>query len=157
MRGIATIGRCLGQGSDGEVWFFCPGCNGPHSIKVNSPNTPGANWGYNGNPDSPTFTPSVHVKGVQHMTEEEYVVLMAGGYVEPRPLSCHSFVTDGRIQYLRDCTHHLAGRRWNCQTGMNHGGVGDRLNHPKRWRPRRTEPGRSRSSKHLFEIDVQLR
>jgi hypothetical protein len=23
---------------------------------------------------------------------------------------CHSFVVDGRIQFLGDCTHHLAGQ-----------------------------------------------
>ncbi|MGH8389500.1 MAG: DUF6527 family protein [Pseudomonas sp.] len=110
MSEIKTLGRCLGQGVDGSIWFFCPGCDGPHSIKVNSPNTPGPNWGYNGNPDSPTFTPSVLVTGVQHLTEDEHATLMAGGHVEPRPLSCHSFVTDGCIQYLGDCTHTLKGQ-----------------------------------------------
>lgn len=110
MSEIKTLGRCLGQGADGSIWFFCPGCNGPHSIKVNSPNTPGPNWGYNGNSDYPTFTPSVHVTGVQHLTEEEHATLTAGGHVEPRPLSCHSFVTNGRIQYLGDCTHSMAGK-----------------------------------------------
>ena len=25
-------------------------------------------------------------------------------------LTCHSFVTDGRIQFLADCTHPLAGQ-----------------------------------------------
>ena len=110
MSEIKTIGRCLGQGSDGSIWFFCPGCTGPHSIKVNSPNTPGPNWGYNGKPDAPTFTPSVLVTGVQHLTEQEHALLMAGGHVDPRPLVCHSFVTDGRIQYLGDCTHALAGQ-----------------------------------------------
>jgi len=23
---------------------------------------------------------------------------------------CHSFITDGKIQFLSDCTHHLAGQ-----------------------------------------------
>jgi hypothetical protein len=26
------------------------------------------------------------------------------------PQVCHSFVTDGRIQYLSDCTHAMAGQ-----------------------------------------------
>lgn len=110
MSEIKTIGRCLGQGSDGSIWFFCPGCNGPHRIKVNSPNMPGPNWGYNGKPGAPTFTPSVLVTGVQHLTEEEHALLMAGSHVEPRQLVCHSFVTGGRIQFLGDCTHALAGK-----------------------------------------------
>lgn len=28
----------------------------------------------------------------------------------PIPFVCHSFVTDGRIQFLSDCTHSLAGQ-----------------------------------------------
>ncbi|SDI54833.1 DUF6527 family protein [Pseudomonas abietaniphila] len=110
MSEIKTVGACLGQGAEGSIWFFCPGCKGPHSIKVNSPNTPGPNWGYNGNPDSPTFTPSVLTTGFEHVTEEEHATLMAGGHVEPRPFVCHSFVTEGRIQYLSDSTHALAGQ-----------------------------------------------
>lgn len=27
-----------------------------------------------------------------------------------RPQVCHSYVTNGRIQYLGDCTHELAGQ-----------------------------------------------
>jgi hypothetical protein len=107
---IKTIGRCVGQAADGSIWFFCPGCAGPHSIKVNSPDTPGPNWAYNGNADAPTFAPSVLCRGVQHLTEDEHAKLMVGGQVEPRPLVCHSFVTDGRIQYLGDSTHSLAGQ-----------------------------------------------
>lgn len=43
-------------------------------------------WQWNGSLDKPTFTPSIVVEG------------------------CHSFVTDGKIRYLSDCTHQLAGR-----------------------------------------------
>ncbi|KPY13545.1 DUF6527 family protein [Pseudomonas savastanoi pv. phaseolicola] len=124
MSAIKTIGRCLGMGVDGSVWFFCNGCNGPHSIKVNSPGTPGPNWGYNGNPDTPTFTPSVLARttgapdGRSVMTPEEeaeYDAIYAKGGREAVFTSrfgkvCHSFVTDGRIQYLGDCTHALAGQ-----------------------------------------------
>lgn len=124
MSEIKTIGRCLGQRIDGAVWFFCPGCNGPHSIKVNSPNAPGPNWSYNGNPDSPTFTPSVLARttgapdGRSVMTDEEArehdaicremgrEALFASRFGKV----CHSFVTDGRIQYLGDCTHSLANQ-----------------------------------------------
>jgi hypothetical protein len=85
-------------------------CTGPHSIHVNSA---WPNWGYNGNPDLPTFTPSVLARGVERPTEEEHATLMAGGHVEPRPFVCHSFVTDGRIHYLSDCTYALAGQTVN--------------------------------------------
>ncbi|MBA6061528.1 MULTISPECIES: DUF6527 family protein [Pseudomonas] len=105
---IKTIGRCLGQAQDGSLWFFCTGCDAPHSLHVGSGSGP--RWGYNGNPEAPTFTPSVLVRGTQRLTDEEHQALMAGEKVEPRPFVCHSFVTDGRIQYLGDCTHGLAGQ-----------------------------------------------
>jgi len=124
MSGITTIGRCLGQGGDGAVWFFCPGCDGPHSIWVNAPNTPGPNWGYNGNPDAPTFTPSVLARttgapdGRSVMTAEEEAeydaIYQTGGreavFASRFGKVCHSFITDGRIQYLGDCTHALANQ-----------------------------------------------
>ncbi|GAC1541230.1 MAG: hypothetical protein NVS3B10_05780 [Polyangiales bacterium] len=91
--------------------FVCPGCEaffeaahpgleyrakGTHMV-VTAPGDPRA-WGFNSNVDSPTFTPSVLV----------YEVKRADGTVyQPR---CHSFVTDGRIQYLADCGHTLAGQ-----------------------------------------------
>jgi hypothetical protein len=56
---------------------------------------PGPRWGYNGNPDLPTFTPSVLVN--------------AGRFHPGKPI-CHTFVTDGKIQFLGDCTHALAGQ-----------------------------------------------
>jgi hypothetical protein len=51
-------------------------------------------WGWNGSVDAPTFTPSI-------------LIHYQGG---DNPMVCHSFVTDGRIQFLGDCTHALAGQ-----------------------------------------------
>lgn len=76
----------LEQAGD-TLFFYCPGCKLVHSIRIGD--GPGPRWGYNGNPDAPTFTPSIRA-------------------VTGR-LICHSFVTDGVIQYLSDSTHHLAG------------------------------------------------
>jgi hypothetical protein len=105
------------QFCEGVVRFHCPGCNRPHGVGV----APGKHglyvWGYNGNPAAPTFTPSIYVKTGHH----------AGGPMRPdgkcnlcesaaerghrSPCAvCHSFVTDGRIQFLSDCTHVLAGQ-----------------------------------------------
>lgn len=89
---IKTIGRCLGEGEDGSLWFFCSGCDAPHSLNVGV--GPGPRWGYNNNPGAPTFTPSVLASWAEGATKKV----------------CHSFVTDGRIQYLADCTHALAGQ-----------------------------------------------
>lgn len=78
-----------------RVHFRCPGCDDVHSVVVETQN----GWGFNGDLERPTFTPSV---------------LVRYGNREPGPLGvnavCHSFVTDGRVQYLGDCTHTLAGQ-----------------------------------------------
>lgn len=70
----------------------------------------GPRWGYNGNPDAPTFTPSVLVRGTVPITDQERDRILAGEKFGPAPLVCHSFVTDGKIQFLDDCTHALAGQ-----------------------------------------------
>lgn len=76
---------------DGErfVAFHCPGCEGGHGVPVTGPRA----WSWNGSLESPTLKPSIKVTG--------------GG---DNPSVCHSFVTDGKIQFLADCTHKLAGQ-----------------------------------------------
>lgn len=73
-----------------RVSFQCPGCDDVHQVVVETPN----GWGFNGDLDLPTFTPSVLCR----MPYRDNVHI------------CHSFVTDGRIQFLDDCTHDLAGQ-----------------------------------------------
>lgn len=92
MSEFKELSRCLASSAEGRLTFFCNGCDMPHSISVGEGQGP--RWTYNGNADSPTFTPSVLVS----WTERD------------QPKVCHSFVTDGRIQYLSDCTHSLAGQ-----------------------------------------------
>lgn len=89
--------------------FWCPGCDGAHQVRVGEGSGP--RWGYNDNPDAPTFTPSILVRGVKPMTDEQHKEWMESRKLPPKvPLICHSFVTDGRIQFLGDCTHDLAGQ-----------------------------------------------
>lgn len=92
--------------SDGRVIFFCPGCNEHHGPIVDG----SRGWTWNGSLDSPTFSPSILVRGTVRITDEEHARIMAGEKVDPKPLVCHSFVTDGRIKFLSDCTHSLAGQ-----------------------------------------------
>lgn len=87
-----AISRCLAASAPGVLSFFCLGCHMPHTIQVGA--SPGRRWGYNGNAEAPTFTPSVLCR--YSWSDGERV--------------CHSFITDGRIEYLGDCTHHLAGQ-----------------------------------------------
>jgi hypothetical protein len=72
--------------------FFCPGCEQVHGITYAFPAPYGSDWAWNGDVDLPTISPSILVQG-----GAENVV-------------CHSYVTDGRIQFLNDSTHKLSGQ-----------------------------------------------
>lgn len=85
----------LRRAEGGRLLFWCPGCDGAHAVNVGD--GPGPRWGWNGSEERPTFTPSVFVNP-------------PGPYHHPGLPSCHSFVTDGQIQFLGDCTHALAGQ-----------------------------------------------
>lgn len=86
--------------------FICRGCDEGHDVPVDGPRA----WGWNGQLDRPTLTPSLLVKGKRRLTEDEYQRLIAGEKLEIPARVCHSIVTDGRIEYLDDCTHALAGQ-----------------------------------------------
>lgn len=89
--------------------FECPGCGINHGFTCRETG-PGPSWDFDGDLDRPTFSPSLLVSGVRPITDEEQAVIRAGRHVEPQPFTCHSFVRAGRIEFLGDCTHHLAGR-----------------------------------------------
>lgn len=113
---MSALGTKLRSAEGGSILFRCPGCNTAHRVTVGE--GPGPRWGFNGNAEAPTFTPSVLVRGTVPITDDEHARIMAGEAFEPTPLVCHSFVTDGRIQFLSDCTHALAGQtidlpEWN--------------------------------------------
>lgn len=112
-----TIGTKLDDMGDALVAFNCPGCGEVHAIAV----APAANgaprpvWGFNGNGDAPTFTPSV-LSRAGHFSDgdtKECWCTYEARFGRPSPFKCvvcHSFVTDGMIQFLGDCTHALAGQ-----------------------------------------------
>lgn len=123
---MGVIGKKLRDIEGGRVAFFCPGCDEYHQVTVLQVGPRGAErvgpaWGYNGNPDAPTFTPSILVRGVRIDGGDTEIYRILEEYKLPedreRMLAdrrintvCHSFVTDGRIQFLGDCTHALAGQ-----------------------------------------------
>lgn len=82
----------------------CPGCQRNHGIRVRALSSPGdrngPGWEWNGDTHQPTFSPSVLVR---------YDGADAGIDGAP-PAVCHSFVVDGQMQFLGDCTHALAGQ-----------------------------------------------
>lgn len=89
----------------GRHAFWCPACKSVHQVVVGV-----GGWSFNGNPERPTFGPSVLVRGYEPMTDAEHVDVMRSKPVERRPLVCHSFVENGQIRYLDDCTHAMAGQ-----------------------------------------------
>lgn len=81
------------KNSDTEGYMFeCPGCKRWHVVYTKGPNHP--NWHWNGSLKSPTFTPSLLVQALPNQ----------------EPNICHSFITDGKIKFLSDCTHEHAGK-----------------------------------------------
>ena len=90
----------------GNVIFECPGCGCLHSVSTQEPNGMGAIWDWNGDTEKPTFKPSILARA--NYTDEERMDDV-----------CHSFVTDGAIRFLADCTHDLKGQNvelplWDC-------------------------------------------
>ncbi len=79
---------------DPEYIFQCPGCGGLHGVWVNIFHTNGSRWYFNGDVDKPIINPSLLVRGEN----------------KDGPTVCHSFIKDGMIQFLSDCTHELAGK-----------------------------------------------
>lgn len=83
--------------------IICPGCESRHVVYVN-PLYYNQVWTFNGDLNKPTFRASLLC------TTGSYAV---PGYIDDPaipPTRCHSFITDGRIEYLTDCTHSLAGQ-----------------------------------------------
>jgi hypothetical protein len=97
---------------DGTVQaaFICPGCGEYHAPTIKGKNSV---WGFNGNLVKPTFTPSILVrwtsmpKNPEKDEKGEYILDGQGKIKGAKDEVCHSFVTDGKIRFLGDCTHEL--------------------------------------------------
>lgn len=102
-------------GSPDYVWW-CPGCECAHGAWV-SPGQP-SRWDWNGRLDLPTLSPSVLVRSAKFTAkgQADYERWLAAGCPTPAPefesapTVCRSFIRDGVIEYLGDCTHRLAGQ-----------------------------------------------
>ena len=81
----------------GTLSALCPACGFEHSFRVDLEGHGHWDdaWSFDGNYDSPTFSPSM---GANLRRQEEH---------HPR---CHSFVKAGVWQFLKDCTHEMAGQ-----------------------------------------------
>lgn len=85
-----------------NTWkFWCPGCDSAHVVSDS--------WRVS--TETATISPSVLVHSSKHLINPDLdgAALTAPENITDTP-QCHSFVTDGRIQFLGDSTHVLAGQ-----------------------------------------------
>lgn len=91
-------------GYHGELGFMCPGCMCIHFVSDKHTDircTPPI-WEFNDNYESPTIRASVLTWGYGFNKET--------GNHDKEVDRCHSFITDGKIQFLSDCQHELSGK-----------------------------------------------
>jgi hypothetical protein len=95
---MAKFELCDNGNNEGPTYsFHCPGCECDHGVWTNTPNNlTGAKWSFNDDIDKPTVSPSLLVRGYNSIKKNDFI--------------CHSFIRNGFIEYLTDCTHHLAGK-----------------------------------------------
>lgn len=75
----------------------CPACGYGHLFRTVPGNHGEPVWSFNGDRDSPTFSPSMLVNSRAHVTD-------------PNTILCHSFVRNGKFEFLSDCSHAMAGQ-----------------------------------------------
>jgi hypothetical protein len=89
-----------------DGWIIsCPGCGTSHVLDKR--------WTFNGNFELPTFRASLLVRTGKYCGSPEWYNSLDGEhkeFVDKNSEICHSFITDGKIQYLDDCTHKLKGQ-----------------------------------------------
>lgn len=81
------------KGEDNKLFFECPGCDNDlgHFIIFKGDKSKHPIWEFDGNMESPTISPSIKVtRGNKQI--------------------CHFFIKQGKIQFLNDCFHKLAGK-----------------------------------------------
>jgi len=73
-----------------RIVYFCPGCRCSHWLRIRGSHPV---WSVTGlDTDTPTVSPSILVN--QHDVKRR----------------CHSFIRNGKIEFLVDCYHELAGQ-----------------------------------------------
>lgn len=104
--GVKLLEVLKADGVSHHGWMiFCPACKQAHEFDER--------WTYNGKPEAPTFRNS----------------MLVYGWVSPDPVKypgaprCHSYVTDGNIEFLSDCDHEMKGTTvrlpdWDATKGM---------------------------------------
>lgn len=97
--------------------IYCPGCKYSHTFFTNK-DVIGHVWTFNDSKDKPTFSPSMLIRGGHYAENHKPGDRCWCSYNEEHPgeeapfvcAVCHSFVRNGQIQFLDDCTHDLKGQ-----------------------------------------------
>ncbi len=82
------------QPGSGMMKINCPGCKTAHTIFTKVTERNNVIWGFNGDLNKPTFTPSVKITWPE----------------EQKQHCCHFHINEGRIEFCGDCTHELSGK-----------------------------------------------
>lgn len=109
--------------SNADYLFWCPGCKSAHGVWTEKRNgLTQALWSFNGDEACPTFAPSILVRGVDYPPKDpatgdfqrgpdgKYLLGPDGRLLGVKDVVCHSYVRNGHIEFLPDCTHALAGK-----------------------------------------------
>lgn len=88
---------------DPAITYRCP-CGASHTLRVSGSHTP--RWTWNGDRERPTISPSVNY--TEAACSDDCDVCEEGHHLPE--FRCHSFVHEGRVQFLADSTHALAGQ-----------------------------------------------
>ena len=97
--------RLKGNPNAAIYLHWCQGCGHGHTYPTGHANSK-HNWGFNGNFEKPSFTPSM------------LFFVPAGRYGDPdmpQRTICHYFVTDGEIRYCKDSPHKFSGQNLSLQ------------------------------------------
>ncbi len=100
----------LRRSGDDRLSFYCPGCRHMHAVWIKGDMV----WTWNGDYVKPTFSPSILISG-HEWTPPVTPENLEQWKLKPWPQTqvkkcCHTFVKDGMIQFLGDCTHALVGQ-----------------------------------------------
>ncbi len=88
--GMARVRKIPMSETKWQYHFQCPGCDEEHAFNDEV-------WVWNQNYDQPTLSPSFLIHGARFIEDSDKTELFR----------CHSFIKDGKIQFLGDCTHKL--------------------------------------------------
>lgn len=81
-------------------YYWCPGCDTLHGIAILPDRQDnGAGWSFSGTLECPTYSPSQLTK-----------YMRGTGSGDSKEFVCHTYIRNGQIEFLNDCTHELKGK-----------------------------------------------